>query len=103
METRAICRANRSGFHLRPAHSRHSCCSRETERHRDRSQPGVLSLRSPNSSGWTFVARTVLRVLVALTLVFGFNSYSSGSAVAANCQFVLGFKTLHDLIPSKVG
>ena len=45
----------------------------------------------------------VLTVLLALSAFLASLAGPAAPAVAANCQFTLGFATLHDLIPSIVG
>ncbi len=48
--------------------------------------------------------RTFRLILLALTLAFALPiSGPPVTAQAADCQFVLGFKTLHDMIPDIVG
>lgn len=46
--------------------------------------------------------RGIVSILFALVSLFPFLSVPT-AAQAANCQFVLGFKAVHDLIPSTVG
>ena len=48
--------------------------------------------------------RTMLiAVLALLGSLVGALAFTPAPALAAGCQFVLGFKTLHDLIPTVVG
>ena len=47
--------------------------------------------------------RLALACLVSLSLVFVSITAASPPVKAEGCQFVLGFKALHDLIPSTVG
>lgn len=49
------------------------------------------------------LARRILLVVAALSFVVVSMLPAPGAAEAANCQFVLGFKTLHAMIPAIVG